>query len=272
MPLAAVLSLVLAGFADSQVHGLEDLEPSGSVKLTGGLRTGQVDLRPSEAPSPGDLIGVATDLRGLQIVLITPEGRKVAAGSAAAEGFGWHEEDDIHLGVYPQPGRLTKITFSKPGVAGKYTVRFTADSVQGTAKVSAWFSRLTPTLQSYRLLVHDLPGAQMPDSAALAPSAILRFELGRDETLAFFDVAVPDSATTVTLALPGGRLLRQDQADQNAVTWSNFSYRGPSDQPVSGLGPLAGFVLPVKGYHHAGSRPAPAEGSGNYRRLHAHGN
>jgi hypothetical protein len=240
-----------------QAERLEDRDPTGSVKLSV-PGTGQVRLRIPEAPSTGDLIGVGAGPARLRVVLITPRGLRVTAENAAAAGFHWRQED-----TNPQY-RDTMITFARPGVAGQYTVQVTAGPAktteEATVNATVWFSRLTPTMQGYRRFVRSVPGAQMPNPVPMAPSAILRFELGRDETYALFDVVVRDSAVKVTLALPGGQVLRQDQLGQSDVTWTTVGYGGRPTDAGPDLGLFTLFVMPVQGHHHLIHIPRAAKG------------
>ncbi len=181
--------------------------------------------------------------------------------NATAAGFNWElrDPDPSHLRD-EEPGRATIITFSRPGAAGQYVLEVTAQSLKTTAKATAWFSRSTPTMRMYRESVRSNPGAQMPDPVLMSPSAILRFELVRDEPMAMFDVVVADSSVKVALALPGGQVLQQGETGQSDVMWTTRSYSG-TPESLAGFALFMQYVMPVQGLHHIIMLTKAAKGS-----------
>jgi hypothetical protein len=80
---------------------LKDVEdPHGSVVLSGDKRAGQVSLQISESPSAGDLVGVASSVAELRIVLLTPGGKRVTEQNAADSGFIWLRRQDSPLRLH----------------------------------------------------------------------------------------------------------------------------------------------------------------------------
>ncbi len=137
-------------------------------------------------------------------------------------------------------------------------MQVTAGPLKNAAKATAWFMRSTPTMQGYRKSTLSIPWAQMPDPVAIAPSGVLRFQLGSDLD-ATFDVVVPDAAVKVTLALPGGKVLPQEQIDPS-TTWTTVTYDGLRSMSDPAIGMFAHLIMPVHGYHHLISIPQAAKG------------
>jgi hypothetical protein len=68
--------------------------------LSGDKRAGQVSLQISESPSAGDLVGVASSVAELRIVLLTPGGKRVTEQNAADSGFIWLRRQDSPLRLH----------------------------------------------------------------------------------------------------------------------------------------------------------------------------
>lgn len=244
------LLTVVALFAVCPVAPAQPFEPApapGPVEIVSGPAGTPIALEIPEPPRVNEEIEIVTDKR-LAVALIPPDGRRITIRNASDEGLEWMRTENERPFGAPEStdrGYSIRITFKKPGVAGRYKLLFTAQSAETPARVQAWFKS---RLAEYRSLMRSVPGVQLLGPVPLGASAVLRMDLMHDVEGGFLEVVVPDAAVEVSVTLPDGRVIRQQELAEG-IQWETLDNPDGSN---SGFGLISGMGLlaPVPGVHH----------------------
>ena len=230
-----------------QPNAREHAAPSGSLKFGVGPGVGTIRLQIAEPPEAGDTIAIEVTTAALKTVLVLPDGRRISGPrTAEAAGLSWSETPNPAPIGSTDGGRSTAIYFGKRGAAGRYLLEFTARDLRRQEAAEA---RFISRRKQYFDVIQDLPGVVLPAPFALGPSAVVAFNLDRDEETSLLDIVVPDSSVKVTLKLPDGRILQPGQKPGRGVEWKTVARREDIDPAGSWFG-IGGFLLPVEGTHH----------------------
>ncbi len=252
--IAILACLVQSGQAGAQ-------QGSGSAVVPAGSSTYRLVLTVAEPAVPKDSIQVTVSTAKVTTSLILPNGQKITAENAEAEGFSWSQGFDgpAPLGS-DDYGQSVTITFRKRAPAGRYTFEFAFQQLREPARVKAHF---TSRMSEYLALMRAAPGAQLSKPVPFSPSATVTIDLPNEEEDLMFDVVVPDANTEVVLVLPDGRKLRRSDAKKPDVNWSIETHpeKGFFNEiypPLEGTQQIIGFKRAAKGRYDIHATPKTA--------------
>ncbi len=245
-----------------EAQDARDLVGEVHTILLKGATRGSLVVSVRQPPGRGDRFGVGTDTDLVTVSLVTPDGRRITAASAEANGFTWSASP-----VEPQigstdGGSITVIGFTRPGPNGNYTVEFASRPLPKTASVGAWFMS---ERDEVNYLLKGFDGIHRLGPVSLGPSKPsenLVWTLGRDERGTVIDIVVTDENARVQVSLPNGEVLTPQTPKRRDFEWRTLGSRSEFDPPGSLLG-FSGLLLPREGRHHVIS--LAAAGKGTYR-------
>jgi hypothetical protein len=205
----------------------------------------------SAPPEAGDRFELFAASNDFELTVVDPNGTRVTASNASAEGFGWYERVLGGATV----GKAIVVSFKQPAVAGGYILEFSAaskNSRPSIPRVSASFERLS----SRWFNSPKFPGTAV-NAFAVPASETITLTVPARSGRGVIDILATDPATEFAITLPDGPTITAESAAGEGFLWNTTTNLSSESEQV------AGFLFPHAGRHHL-VYLVPAQ-SGTYR-------
>ena len=226
-----------------------------SIEFRPGSTVRRFTLNVTQSPAVGDSIEVTLPSKSTQLVILTPDGKRITSSNAEASGYRWWagEKPAPRVPLGGDTTQMVVIWFAKPCPVGAYVLQFTSVPLRRAAHAEI---KLVSRLADFQDLLKNTPGAEFR-SAPVGPDAVnFTFDSGDIATPAVLDIVLATPDDDVSVTLPDGRVLKPGATEREQYAWE--SYAQQFDKPS---GPIFSVMaMPVDGTHHSIFFTKPAKG------------